>query len=183
MQNIQEEDVLNIPRMIGQHDEEEEGNQIIPNSKIPKIQRRWPVVSRVVIDAVVVKVEDGSPYLSANIESVYLCSRLMTSIRDIRKVVKEHGQTRAIVFKWTQPTYVMKQWLCGHATHISTQATKEFERNVIGRCDMQSEECKKRLKLAVVESAIAKEEEEVAEALFELAETFAYTDRKGTAKA
>ncbi|GJY69178.1 60S ribosomal protein L3 [Tanacetum coccineum] len=81
MQNIQEEDVLNIPRMIGQHDEEEDVESNHSLSKIHKhkegieynLGTLWPVVSRVVIAAVVVKVEDGSPYLSANIESVYLC--------------------------------------------------------------------------------------------------------------
>nr|GEY62617.1 hypothetical protein [Tanacetum cinerariifolium] len=33
----------------------------------------WPVVSRVVVAAAVVKVEDGSTHFSANIQFVYLC--------------------------------------------------------------------------------------------------------------
>nr|GEW51669.1 hypothetical protein [Tanacetum cinerariifolium] len=66
---------------------------------------------------------------------------------------------------------------------------QESERNEIGGYDMQSEECKKRLKAEVekhedsTESVITKEEEEAAEALFELAQTFTDTDLKGTAKA
>lgn len=66
---------------------------------------------------------------------------------------------------------------------------QESERNEIGGYDMRSEECKKRHKAAVekhedsTESVITKEEEEAAEALFELAQTFTDTDLKGTAKA
>ncbi|GJY32136.1 putative MOB kinase activator family protein [Tanacetum coccineum] len=66
---------------------------------------------------------------------------------------------------------------------------QESERNEIGGYDMQSEECKKRLKAEVekhedsTESVITKEEEEAAEALFELAQTFTDTDLKVTAKA
>ncbi|GJY87390.1 SRC2-like protein [Tanacetum coccineum] len=75
-QNIQEEDVLDIFMMIGQHDEEKDVELDHSLSKIHKHKEemsQMAVVSRVVVAVAVVKVEDGNPYLSANIEFVYLC--------------------------------------------------------------------------------------------------------------
>ncbi|PWA35787.1 hypothetical protein CTI12_AA608210 [Artemisia annua] len=76
------------------------------------------------------------------------------------------------------------------ASTAMRERAKESERNEIGGYDMPSEDAKRDSKKQWLEkhedsteSVITKEEEEAAEALFELAQTFTDTDLKGTAKA
>ncbi|GJT84864.1 hypothetical protein Tco_1066581 [Tanacetum coccineum] len=66
--------------------------ELSPSWHIYWERHRWPVVSRVVVAAAVVKVEDGSAHFSANIEFVYLFFRYLLEQQgvvenDVRKLL------------------------------------------------------------------------------------------------
>ncbi|GJY21671.1 hypothetical protein Tco_0394237 [Tanacetum coccineum] len=102
--------------------------------------------------------------------------QLMTSIRDLRKAVKEHGALLSFFSYF--PVQGKPERFSSNGRNQHTLCNIDY----VARQPISPSRLP-RSKVNVIESVMTKEEEEAAEALFALVETFADTDRKGTAKA